>query len=395
MKHRLIASLKKRSRNEIEEQNPVKFLLNINMEDILEITIPIVYLYTRNTKAKSKPTYFVEIISAIGHAIRNKARLKRDSALAAKAGAFILYSFEECGLLKVVLGSSRGKHAAYIVDVLNDDAIVKLWENTDIEKTEKLPSTTPYAPWTSVKHSTGISMIKTLNKLVLDAVTIETHPFLFNCLNKAQSTGWKVNKKVFDLVSWALRNRTEAFAEIWNMHNPEAKASKLREARAIIAIAKRFIDSTFYHLYYYDFRGRKYPATAYFHEQGSDLSKGLLLRKDSKKLGNSGYFWLLISIANNWAGDSGRPDGYKTDKIPLMERVRWCEDNEDIILSYADNPKLNQGWMKADKPWQFLAACMELYRLRMWQLKGDRPLDDYEFESHIECYIDGLLKSRL
>jgi DNA-directed RNA polymerase len=149
-------------------------------------------------------------------------------------------------------------------------------------------------------------------------------------------------------------------------------------------------------LYYYDFRGRKYPATAYFHEQGTDVSRGMLLREPSaaKAIGEQGFFWLMISIASNWAGDAGRDDGYKTDKIPLNDRVNWALDNEEILLSYAENPKVNQGWMKADNPWQFLAACMEFKKLRNWQTNdGAQSINDcddlYGYYSNIECYIDG------
>lgn len=106
----------------------------------------------------------------------------------------------------------------------------------------------------------------------------------------------------------------------------------------------------------------------------------------------------MISLANNWAGDAGREDGYKTDKIPLNDRVYWALDNEEIFIAYAENPKVNQGWMKADKPWQFLAACFELKKLRSWQdaLSAETGVDHstcYEYDSHLECYIDGLLKS--
>ena len=147
-------------------------------------------------------------------------------------------------------------------------------------------------------------------------------------------------------------------------------------------------------LYYFDFRGRKYPSTAYLHEQGSDLAKGLLLRADRKPIGQGGFEWLLISIASNWAGDAGRSDGYKTDKIPLRDRVKWALDNEEIFLDYAENPKVNQGWMKADKPWQFLAACMELMKFRIWQMTHQKAIEDglideYGYESHLECFIDG------
>lgn len=130
------------------------------------------------------------------------------------------------------------------------------------------------------------------------------------------------------------------------------------------------------------------------HEQGSDLAKGLLLRQDKKAIGEQGFFWLLISIASNWAGDAGRVDGAKTDKIPLNDRVHWALDNEEILLSYAENPKVNQGWMSADKCWQFIAACYELKALRNWQTNnGSQSVADcdapYDYQSHLECYVDG------
>lgn len=142
-------------------------------------------------------------------------------------------------------------------------------------------------------------------------------------------------------------------------------------------------------LYYFDFRGRKYPATAYFHEQGTDLAKGMLYRDAKKAIGEEGFHWLLISIASNWAGSAGREDGAKTDKIPLKDRISWVLDNEEIILSYAESPKVNQGWMAADKPWQFLAACFELKKLRIWQFENGENFENYEYESHLECFIDG------
>ena len=405
MKKILIESLKRRLKAELVKQNPVSFLKKLEVEDYIDNVIAVVYLYTRPKKGLNKQSiYLTELISAIGHAVRNKHKLKRDSGLAAKAGAFILYSFEEAGLIQVVLGQGSKGHNSYVVQVLDDDSICNMWNALDPSQIEKLPSEKPYSPWTTSRHETGVYMVKTSNKDVLDSLTPENNPMVFDCLNKAQQVGWRINKQIYDLHSWALRNKTDAFADIWELQNPEAKTTKLREARAIGDIAKKFIDKTFYHLYYFDFRGRKYPATAYLHEQGSDLARGLLLRADSKVIGRDGFFWLLVSIASNWAGSSGRADGAKTDKIPLRDRYLWALDNEEILLSYAEKPKVNQGWMNADNPWQFLAACLEFKRFRDWQYSFfddyidagliDSELekigvDPYDFESSIECYIDG------
>jgi len=393
MKEKLVKSLQARLRTEIAPQSPLKYLQKLVVADYIDNVISVVYLYTRTKRGANKTLYLTEFISAIGHNVRGKYKLKRDSSVAAKTGAFLLYSFEELGLIQVVLGQGSKGHGSYIIQVLNDDAICALWDSLSPSSIEKLPSEVPYAPWTASRHETGTFLVKTGNRAVNDKLTPETHPIIFNCVNKAQAVGWRINEDIYNIHLWALRNKTEAFSDIWEQHNAEARATKLREAKAIGDIAKRFIGKIFYHLYYYDFRGRKYPATAYLHEQGADLARGLLFRADSKKIGERGLRWLCISIASSWAGDSGREDGAKTDKIPLEDRFLWTLDNEEIILSYAENPKVNQGWMKADKPWQFLAACNELMKFRVWQIevyeKHKEMYGPFDYECHLECYIDG------
>jgi DNA-directed RNA polymerase len=389
MREVLKDQLLKRMKAEIAPQSPLKFLLTTDIEEYLDIVISVVYLYTRPKKGdRNLSVYMVEIASAIGHSVRNRLKLKQDSSVAVKLGAFILYTFQQLGVIEVVLGRGN-KHASYIVKILDDELICDLWANLDPTKVEKLPAETPYAPWEAARHSTGAWLVKTNNKGVLNALTPETHPIIFNCVNKAQVQGWRIHEELFRVHTWALRNKTAAFADIWDQPNLEARTTKLREARAIGSIAERFLEKTFYHLYYYDFRGRKYPTTAYLHEQGSDLARGLLLRDDKSRIGRDGFFWLCVSIASNWAGSSGREDGLKTDKIPLKERYEWVLDNEEIILSYAESPKVHQGWMQADKPWQFLAACLELKNLRIWQAIQDKGYDNYDYESHLEVYIDG------
>jgi len=390
MKHIIISSIKERIETEISNQNPLKYLKSLDVNDYIDTVIATTYLYTRSKKGSGKNViYLTEVISAIGHGLRNKYRMKKDSALAAKTGAFMLYTFEANGLISTTLGRASNKHASYVIKVENDEILSELWNTVEINAVEKLPSLVPYADWTSTRHETGAIMIKTGNKDVVSKVRPETHPIIFDCINKSQKIGWRVNEELYSIYLWALRNKTDAFSDIWESQNPEAKATKLREAKAIGNIAKRMLGHTFYHLYYYDFRGRKYQSTAYFHEQGTDLSKGLLLREDKKALGEEGFFWLLVSIASNWAGPSGREDGAKTDKIPLQDRFDWVMDNEEIILSYAESPKVNQGWMQADKAWQFLAACNELKNLRVWQYHNGEDYTNYNYESSLECYIDG------
>jgi len=390
MKKKILASLKRRYLTEITSRISLKYLLKGKAEEYIDTVLATVYLYTRPKKGKkSTSIYFTEVACAIGHRVMARYKMKKDSALAVRTGSFLLYTFEELGILQVVMGAGNNGHQSYIIQVIDDEAISKLWNDIAKGGSTKLPLLEPAAPWTSTRHASGVLMIKTSDPDVLEKVTPENNPVIYNMLNKSQAIGWRVNEEVYRIYLWALKNKTEAFSDIWTQQNPEARKTKIREAKAIGDIAKRYIGKTFYHLYSLDFRGRKYTNTAYFHEQGSDLSRGLLLRDEKKPIGEGGFFWLLVSLASNWAGDSGLIKGGKTDKIPLQSRFDWVMENENLILEFAEDPRNNQGWMKADKPWQFLAACIELKNLRIWQSNYGASFTDYSYESHLEVFIDG------
>ena len=383
---RILNDLDTRLANEISSRSPLKYLKDVDFNDHIESIIGTVYLYTRLKKGVDSPkTFMTEVICAIGRSFMVREQMKKDSSLAAKTGAYILSTFERLNILKVEMGGGKKGNQAYVVTVVNDEALIDLWGALPPSTIQKIPSLKPYADWIHYRHETGALLVKT-NHPIRKSITPKTCPMVYESLNRSQKVGWKINKEIYEMHLWALRNRADAFSDIWKAHSAEARSTKLRETKAISGIAERFLDSTFYHLYFMDFRGRKYVTTAYLHEQGADLAKGLLLRDDKKAVGESGFFWLCVSIASNWAGDAGREDELKTDKIPLKDRYMWTLDNEEIIVSYAKSPKVNQGWMKADKPWQFLAACIELENLRVHQM-GDET--DYSYKSGLEAYLDG------
>ena len=388
MKQAILESLENR-KSEIPSRSQLRYLIDLDFNDHINDIISIVYLYTRPKRNTTIPHIFLtEVICAIGRKMMQSLKMKQNSSIAAKTGAYVIYSFEETKLLQVVLGPSIRKHAAYVINVLKDEEICKLWTTVPSSTIEKLPNLKPYAPWESFKHETGVSLVKTLSEDIKKKINIKDQPLMFEAVNRAQEVGWQINHEVYSIHLWAFKYKALAFSDIWNAHSAEARATKMRETKAITSIATRFLYDTFYHLYTYDFRGRKYCSTAYLNEQGSDLAKGLLIRADKKPIGEKGFYWLCVSIASNWAGDAGREDGAKTDKIPLDDRAEWTLNNEDIIMSYAQDPKENQGWMEADKPWQFLAACLEFKNLRDWQTMIEDP-DDYSYVSGLEAYIDG------
>jgi DNA-directed RNA polymerase len=388
MKKRLTASIYRRLNDEIGSKNrDLRFLKEAAVEDYVDVLISTTYLYTRQKTVRlASGVPFYQVVSAIGHKVRSALGLRRNSAAAAKAGAFLLYSFEDLGILHVSLGRGK-KHNTYLVVIDDEEKLKKLWSQIPLDgRLEKLPSLKPYAPWTGFEHESGKRLVKTSSVEVINGMTPEACPIIYDMINRAQSVGWRINPAILKLEKWALKGKALAYSDIWDQPDPEARKTKLREANSIIGMAERLVDKVFYHLYYMDFRGRKYLSTAYLHEQGCDAARGLLLRADAKPIGEEGFFWLCVSIASNWAGDAGRSDGRKTDKLTLQERYNWVMANEMVLLDYAENPKKYDSWMQAEKPWQFIAACNELMKIRIYEMEHGNP---YEYESSLEVFIDG------
>lgn len=106
----------------------------------------------------------------------------------------------------------------------------------------------------------------------------------------------------------------------------------------------------FYYVYQLDFRGRVYSATSGVSPQGSDHSKGVLQFATAKRLGERGLYWLKVHGANK----------YGEDKCSYDERVAWIDARRDEWLAAAADPVGNRHvWKDADKPYQFLAFCIE------------------------------------
>jgi DNA-directed RNA polymerase len=121
-----------------------------------------------------------------------------------------------------------------------------------------------------------------------------------------------------------------------------------------------------------DFRGRVYSVSSY-NCMGPDEMKATLQFAKGKALGEDGWKWLAIHLAN--VGDFD-----KISKAPFEERVQWVMDNEQWILDCVENPWDNRKWVDADKPFLFMAAAME------W--KGFLEQGD-SFVSHVSASMDG------
>jgi DNA-directed RNA polymerase len=288
-------------------------------------------------------------------------------------GADAIFLFEIIGVLRL---TDAG------IQLVDTELLGELWETLESTVANTRPSTTPVAAWVNNKHSLGYRLLPGESR---DFITKERQPLVFERVNAAQLIGWRINEFILEVATDEYEGKGEGFQGVWETASDKSSATKLIELRSILRLAHEFKTyDAFYHAYYLDFRGRVYPRTAYLHEQGSDIVRGLLLRRVEKEIGEVGFSWLFICLANTWAGETD--SGIRVDKLPLSQRIKWASANESLFLSYANFPRINRGWTAADKPWRFLAYCNELKRIRNWERAGHSIAS---YRTGIEGCIDG------
>ncbi|KAL4932913.1 DNA-directed RNA polymerase [Aspergillus undulatus] len=215
-------------------------------------------------------------------------------------------------------------------------------------------------------------------------------------------TGWTINQDVFNVMLEAW-NSGEAIADLaplnadlpippkpspeegyeaqrkWDLlvRDIENKRGGYHSQRCFqnfqLEVARAYLNETFYLPHNMDFRGRAYPIPPYLNQMGADNARGMLLFSEAKPLGESGLRWLKIQIAN-LAG---------FDKASLSEREQWTMDKLDDVLDSANNGlKGRRWWLKAEDPWQCLAACCELRNA----LQLSNPA---EYASRLPIHQDG------
>ncbi|KAG5929117.1 hypothetical protein E4U42_007021 [Claviceps africana] len=140
-----------------------------------------------------------------------------------------------------------------------------------------------------------------------------------------------------------------------------------------LEVAKTFRNQTIYFPHNVDYRGRAYPMPTYLNHMGADHTRAILKFAQGKELGERGLRWLKIHMANL----------YGLDKTSFDEREAFTSENLPNIIESATNP-LNgdRWWLKAEDPWQCLAACFEL------KAAYELP-DPTKFVSQLPVHQDG------
>ena len=360
----------------LTNRHAASYLIPLQSKDIIEFS------YVHILKGLEKKATLVEMCASIGRRLRQKLRLEPDSVLDVQGGWFVIISYLELGILSyrkkhTYKNGKKDKHRSYFLYAKDWKIIKDLMDLIDTEKCDMFPVTIPVKNWVQEAYhrDTGISIVKKGHENALKHFENNNMSYVLYNLNKLNNTGWRINPFVYDVYVTCMDSKESPFKFRFEI-DPIKKASLIIEAEAIQRLAEKNLNNTFYHLYNLDFRGRIYPNTAFLHEQSSDNARGLLQLDTPVSLGDKGYYWLCVHTANVWGND----------KVSLDDRVQWVNDNLDNILSYIEDPMENTNWMKADKPFSFLAACYEISMLSNWHRDGYATED---FPSCLPVYIDG------
>lgn len=234
-------------------------------------------------------------------------------------------------------------------------------------------------------------------------------PTVYRAVNAVQNTGWRINKPPLSVIQEAWYHGGQAIgkmpvrttAETLTVTFPlpprvaeggsdEEKTARNRVASKVyrrreaqigrvfqmdrtIMLAEKFADEkAFFFPTQLDFRGRMYAMPSILNPQGTDCAKGLLEFSEGKRLGPVGWRWLHIHTANM----------HGEDRISFDKREDWTVSNYHWIVDCVKQPFEYRAWMDADKPWQFLAAAVELVTA-----VESGHYEDYF--SHIPITVDG------
>lgn len=199
-------------------------------------------------------------------------------------------------------------------------------------------------------------------------------------INALQDTGWRVNPVMVDALNHVFTNNidvkglpsadpiqiptpppgvdvdeeitAEYRRDCYMVHDANRRMiSKRIAVLRTLSMAQRFSEyAAIYFPYDVDSRGRAYPKVPFLNPQGTDYVKSLLEFSEGKPIETEEHAaYLAVAVANAWG----------QDKEHLQDRVEWVNENEDMLLSVARDPKADLRWTQAEEPFMALRGALE------------------------------------
>ncbi|EFA84795.1 DNA-dependent RNA polymerase [Heterostelium album PN500] len=249
-----------------------------------------------------------------------------------------------------------------------------------------LPMVVPPQPWTHPNKGCYLQypcFIMRTNGSKLQKTSLYQSDLtnIYEGLNVLGEVPWKTNEKMMSILleAWEKGGGIADLPSRYDFELPESPSQedlqdekvkrdfnkKLRKVKGAnndlhslrcdtlykLNVAKQLQEYTFYFPHNVDFRGRSYPIPPHLNHMGSDFCRSMLKFAEEKELGERGFEWLKVQVANLFG----------VDKVSFEDRVAFTMENIENIYDSADRPlDGKRWWLKADSPWQTLAACIEL-----------------------------------
>jgi DNA-directed RNA polymerase len=262
----------------------------------------------------------------------------------------------------------------------------------------------PWTKATQVIQGYSQPLVRTrhtvVSRAVQGAIDSQEMPGVLKAVNNVQSVAWKLDATIVDLVKWCYDNNLSVGAipprlddskpnsGDWSSLTDDQRKAYKREAQAVIlrnrgyvgerltfhhsmAVADYIGDQTFWVQQNLDYRGRMYGMTS-FQYQDRDYVRGMFRFREGKPLDGNTQSWLMVHVANTGDFD-------KVSKESFSNRRSWVFSNMSRIRSVAKDPKSDLWWLEADKPFQFVSACIEL----------NRSMEDLKYICHLPVSFDG------
>ena len=300
-------------------------------------------------------------------------------------GWFILCSYVNLKLFNYAPGDARSlkskkwRRPTYRLNILEPDKVLEVYESMFSEEDPEgkwfamCPHVEPQV-WEEPVNETGVGIIKGMPPGKLHTFN---NKYLFDTLNKCNQVGWRINQEVWEVYKYYLncdKNICDYNPFKHRRMDPQTKKerqiSQSHEIRSrlISKIAEMNQSRTFYNLYNLDFRGRIYPNTQFLNEQSNDSARGLLQFSEGIPIGKGLNRFMVYGS-----------QCYGSNMQTTDERIQELKGMDRDILAIANDPYSNTSWMRADKPFCWLAWCFEYRRYKKYPA----------LKSHLPIYCDG------
>ena len=186
-------------------------------------------------------------------------------------------------------------------------------------------------------------------------------------VNALQRTAWRINTDFLDV---ALRLPDEVVATVLRRTGDSADSIALEQFGRRLKVAAELREApSLYSVVQLDYRGRFYPVVGTSLKlQGDDLALALIRFAPpstplNTELRARAGVALKLAATDHYGplplDARPQPAGAALNAL-VATRVAWVREKEARICATAANPAANvEFWVRAKKPWQFLAWCIE------------------------------------